>query len=943
MKRVGFLVTSPYQVHHYKHIARFIDDVVVLIEVRDRDFGVREEFVRSEMPDRRIEWVPQDQLEALDGRFDAIICQTPILPLRFLERTTVIAQQYSLAKERYQYGLWRAQADTNLMYGPYSVERVSSFAHASAVGNPLLDPLFDQAHPGPSSETSSDGLRILYAPTYGDLASTPPILPRLGAVDGEMLVKGHQADARDFDDLPSNCRLVPSEVDPAEVLTTVDAMVTDFSGAAFDALAARVPVLLVGTPNPSSSDYHRLSEADKLRTPLAEAAVKWELDEPLEHALEGARERLMDDGLYERFLETYFVNLGSAGKACAAAIIDVIENGTQTDFAREQVRDGLRRYIVQNRQLRSELEPVHEKVEKLKLANSELVRKTKTLQARVNLLRSQATTEADLPLTVRLENRLPRFAPIKRWLAQFWILRWLVQAFRTRSLRVTVPAPPAVRAAPDESSEAVPDPASLGISPSERRTRMAQVLGQWLAGSSVPHRTATLEDRPILAVHHREKRKLFNSLPELVRAWPGLRVEGGKGSLVLYELDARDLTFGELYPSDWMKLGVPLRVRNYEVESDGYAELHFVEEEPEGRIITMSPRAPKVDWTRSFGPDDILEGESGVEDGERDAIGDVDLVYTWVDGSDPEWQRSFSRYADEEDERLTSADNQERFVDREELRYSLRSVTLFAPFFRKIYVVTADQRPSWLASGDSRIEFVSHSEIFPDPSVLPTFNSHAIESCLHRIPDLSERFVYMNDDVFLGTESWKKDFFTTRGLMKVRFSPSQYIYEGAPPPHAIPTDWAAYNSAGMVRRDFDIFFDRKLMHVPFPLLRDMMYELEDRYPDAFHRTRRSRFRSREDVSVATMLAPFYAVATGRGVEWPSPGQYVYADTGRFDWRTRFDRIRDRRPLFFCLNVTRYPHVGLAEQAQNVRGFLEGLYPFPSPFEVSGTDRPAGSS
>ena len=44
---------------------------------------------------------------------------------------------------------------------------------------------------------------------------------------------------------------------------------------------------------------------------------------------------------------------------------------------------------------------------------------------------------------------------------------------------------------------------------------------------------------------------------------------------------------------------------------------------------------------------------------------------------------------------------------------------------------------------------VTHKEIFPNPSHLPTFSSPAIEINFHRIPDLSNRFIYANDDVFL--------------------------------------------------------------------------------------------------------------------------------------------------------------------------------------------------
>ena len=93
---------------------------------------------------------------------------------------------------------------------------------------------------------------------------------------------------------------------------------------------------------------------------------------------------------------------------------------------------------------------------------------------------------------------------------------------------------------------------------------------------------------------------------------------------------------------------------------------------------------------------------------------------------------------------------QARFVSRDELRYSFRSIHLFAPWVRKIHLVTAGQVPELARPVDHpQVAVVDHSAILP-ADALPTFNSHAIESALHRLPDLAEHFVYLNDDFFLG-------------------------------------------------------------------------------------------------------------------------------------------------------------------------------------------------
>lgn len=151
----------------------------------------------------------------------------------------------------------------------------------------------------------------------------------------------------------------------------------------------------------------------------------------------------------------------------------------------------------------------------------------------------------------------------------------------------------------------------------------------------------------------------------------------------------------------------------------------------------------------------------------------VDVVYTWVDGDDPQWrerkQRALGSRLSDEDLNPTAASDS-RFTNREELRYSLRSLAYYAPWVRNVYIVTDDQIPPWLDTGHPRVTMVSHRDIFGDTGRLPTFNSHAIESRLHRIEGLAEHFLYLNDDMFFGRPQSPDSFFTANGLS--RFFPS---------------------------------------------------------------------------------------------------------------------------------------------------------------------------
>uniref|UniRef100_A0A671VSN8 N-acetylglucosamine-1-phosphotransferase subunits alpha/beta n=1 Tax=Sparus aurata TaxID=8175 RepID=A0A671VSN8_SPAAU len=122
-----------------------------------------------------------------------------------------------------------------------------------------------------------------------------------------------------------------------------------------------------------------------------------------------------------------------------------------------------------------------------------------------------------------------------------------------------------------------------------------------------------------------------------------------------------------------------------------------------------------------------------------------------------------------------------RFEDNEELRYSLRSVERHAPWVRHIFIVTNGQIPSWLNLDNPRVTVVTHQDIFQNHSHLPTFSSPAIETHIHRIPGLSQKFIYLNDDVMFGKDVWPDDFYSHSKGQKVYLTwPVPNCAEGCP-------------------------------------------------------------------------------------------------------------------------------------------------------------------
>lgn len=131
----------------------------------------------------------------------------------------------------------------------------------------------------------------------------------------------------------------------------------------------------------------------------------------------------------------------------------------------------------------------------------------------------------------------------------------------------------------------------------------------------------------------------------------------------------------------------------------------------------------------------------------------MDFVLIWVDGGDAEWQKEKAKYSG-----TPVGDAAARFRDWGLLKYWFRGVEKFAPWVDKVHFVTCGHTPEWLNLDHPKINFVKHSEYIPE-KYLPTFNSHTIELNLHRIKDLSEEFVYFNDDVFLVSPAKPEDFF----------------------------------------------------------------------------------------------------------------------------------------------------------------------------------------
>lgn len=329
---------------------------------------------------------------------------------------------------------------------------------------------------------------------------------------------------------------------------------------------------------------------------------------------------------------------------------------------------------------------------------------------------------------------------------------------------------------------------------------------------------------------------------------------------------------------------------------------------------------------------------------------EVDIVYTWVDGKDREWRKKRDAAAAQVGKPLSvHANCEERYESHDELKYSLRSIAAFAPWARTIFIVTDSQVPEWLNLENSRVRIVDHREIFPDAGVLPTFNSMAIESCLHRIADLAENFIYFNDDVFLGRVAKKADFFRGSsqplvfgrkrgglsgifGGMKGRSAGNEY--------HA-----AVHNSKMLLNDKFGFFSRIALRHGPMAMSKSSLSELERVFEDRFHALRQNRFRTKSDIILPYMQCYYLQhkckdlLNNVRQLSHLSVldllagkfrKSFVFIDLSNKNFKKRMELAARCRPFSFCINSYADNQPDAFSHAAR---FLEKYFPVKSEFEI----------
>ncbi len=249
------------------------------------------------------------------------------------------------------------------------------------------------------------------------------------------------------------------------------------------------------------------------------------------------------------------------------------------------------------------------------------------------------------------------------------------------------------------------------------------------------------------------------------------------------------------------------------------------------------------------------------------------------------------------------------------------------PWVSAIHIVSNCSPPAWLDAGHKRLRWVAHEQIL-DRTHLPTFNSHAIEASLHRIPGLTENFLYFNDDFFALNALTPADFVNENGTLNANLEPLAVV-NGEASPQAPDYLNAARNGAKLLYRRHGYYPTRLHMHAPYSLKRSLLEQLEGEFGAELETTRRAQFRSLTDLSVASFLAHHYGFVRRDVVYAGYPAELVTSNDPFFAFNMRrIGRAREKTKVV-CLNEGGTPS---ARWRRELVRFMTEQFPVPAPWE-----------
>ncbi len=307
----------------------------------------------------------------------------------------------------------------------------------------------------------------------------------------------------------------------------------------------------------------------------------------------------------------------------------------------------------------------------------------------------------------------------------------------------------------------------------------------------------------------------------------------------------------------------------------------------------------------------------------------IDLVYLWVDGSDPIWAAKRNACIGKP-VKNSGVNCEGRYTNNDELKYSLRSIEMYAPWIHKIFIVTDNQTPDWLDTTNPKVKIIDHKDIMP-PECLPCFNSSVIEHFIYKIPELSEHFIYANDDMYINQYVTPEIFFADDGLPIIRLNRRPFrkftlwYKERILGKQLSNYNQIIKNAAELVEKKYGIYFSGKAHHNIDAYVKSDFENIEEIFYNEIKATYSNHVRCYNDIQRS--LLSYAALAEGH-----AHLKYVTQKTSfrlHIHNEKHYKKLKKFNPILFCMNDSEY---ATNENRQRARAFLESYFPKKSKFE-----------
>ena len=314
----------------------------------------------------------------------------------------------------------------------------------------------------------------------------------------------------------------------------------------------------------------------------------------------------------------------------------------------------------------------------------------------------------------------------------------------------------------------------------------------------------------------------------------------------------------------------------------------------------------------------------------------IDVVYLWVNSNDKKWQNkrrnSFDIFLNNDKDNIALYANTDgRFRDNGELIFNLRCLENFFPKHGHVYIVTDEQRPEWL-SQNKNVTIIDHKDIIPN-KVNSIFASANIESYIHHIPNLSENFFYLNDDIFFGMPVDKQWWFDKE---------LKYFYDNEPHDEyselqsmLLSPINASIQSKLWLKEKYKNYKHQNiaLAHAPRPYKKSLLFKIEREAIDLFNKVRSTNFRSWKTPAVLVDFVPRWL--EHHGYAKIKQMHTLYIESGSNDIETKLDQLTQEfgKIPFFCINDTCDNAEASDKRLLLVKEKLQKILPKKSSFEI----------